>query len=89
MYDFCLIFLKLSICYIISSFSGKKTILSMGILIKEFTRTETVIYFYVGLDILDIFNPNVNNTMTLLLKVNWTVTLQFGSMKDAAVTQST
>lgn len=61
----------------------------MGIKIKEFTRTETVIYFYVGLDILDIFNPNVNNTMTLLLKVNWTVTLQFGSMKDAAVTQST
>lgn len=55
----------------------------MGIKIKEFTRTETVIYFYVGLDILDIFNPNVNNTMTLLLDGDATVWVNEGRSRDA------
>lgn len=68
-------FLKLLICYIISLFLGEKIVFFMGIKIKEFMWIEIVIYFYVGLDILDIFNFNVNNIMMLLLKVNWMVML--------------
>lgn len=62
-------------CYIISLFLGEKIVFFMGIKIKEFMWIEIVIYFYVGLDILDIFNFNVNNIMMLLLKVNWMVML--------------